>query len=62
MFKNEKEFKEIVSELKVRLGLNARILIDLVPNMEKIVGKYEPLEQLPPNESENRFKRCFLTF
>lgn len=41
---------------------NGRILIDLIPELELIVGHQEPPEVLPPTEAENRFHSVFRRF
>ncbi len=44
------------------LGLNARLIIDLVPELELIIGEQPPVQELPPTEAQNRFQILFLNF
>ena len=37
------------------LGNNGQIIIDVVPDLEKIIGKQPSIEELPPTETQNRF-------
>ncbi|MCP4996073.1 MAG: AAA family ATPase, partial [Gammaproteobacteria bacterium] len=41
------------------LGPNGQIIIDLIPEVENIIGPQAPVQELGPTESENRF---FITF
>src|SRR5690606_15236402 len=48
--------------LKKSLGNNARVIIDLIPELEIIIGKYPPVTQLNPVESRNRIMLTFKNF
>ncbi|GAA4878504.1 AAA family ATPase [Paenibacillus vulneris] len=37
------------------VGPNGQVLIDMIPEMEKILGSQPPLSKLPPAETNNRF-------
>ncbi len=41
---------------------NAQIIIDVIPELEKIIGQQPPVEQLGRTESENRFNLFFKRF
>jgi len=41
---------------------NGQVLVDLVPQLERVVGKQPPASQLPPTETQNRFNRLFQRF
>ncbi|WP_016951289.1 AAA family ATPase [Anabaena sp. PCC 7108] len=47
-----KTWKEKILEA---LGNSGQIIIDVVPDLEKIIGKQLPVEQLSPTETQNRF-------
>lgn len=49
-------------ELLEALGANAQIVIDIIPELEQIVGKQLPVEQLGVNEAQNRFNLLFQRF
>jgi predicted ATPase/serine/threonine protein kinase/class 3 adenylate cyclase len=44
------------------LGSNAQIITDLIPELEIIIGKQPPVQELPPAEAQNRFSILFLNF
>lgn len=44
------------------LGSNAQLIIDVLPEVELIIGPQPPIEPLPPTETENRFNRVFQNF
>ncbi|WP_413172616.1 AAA family ATPase [Anabaena azotica] len=44
------------------LGNNGQIIIDLIPDLEKIIGKQSPVEQIGATESQNRFNLFFARF
>ena len=45
--------------LKQAVGPNGRLLTDLVPGLELILGEQPPVPQLPPTEAQNRFGIVF---
>ncbi len=44
------------------LGANARLIIDVIPELEMITGKQPPVSDLPGLESRNRFHMIFEKF
>ncbi len=44
------------------LGSNGQIIVDVIPEVELIIGKQPEVPQLAPNESQNRFNRLFQQF
>lgn len=44
------------------LGSNGQVIIEVIPEMELILGKQPPVPDLPPLESQNRFNWVFQTF
>ncbi|MGB3509783.1 MAG: AAA family ATPase, partial [Microcoleaceae cyanobacterium] len=44
------------------LGNNGQIIIDVIPELEKIIGQQPPVEQLGGKESQNRFNLLFQIF
>ncbi len=44
------------------LGANAQVIIELIPEVELIIGKQPPVPTLPPMETQNRFHRVFQQF
>ncbi|MFO7537442.1 MAG: AAA family ATPase [Chloroflexota bacterium] len=49
-------------QLVEALSGNGQLLIDVIPEIELIIGPQEPVPQLPPLEAQNRFGRTFLNF
>lgn len=49
-------------ELLQALGNNGQLMIELVPELELIIGKQEELPELPPEEAQNRFLIVFTSF
>jgi histidine kinase len=41
---------------------NGQIIIDVVPELEILVGKQSPVDELSPDESQNRFQQTFSNF
>ncbi|HET7809186.1 MAG TPA: AAA family ATPase [Steroidobacteraceae bacterium] len=44
------------------VGRNGRVIIDVVPALERIIGPQPPLALLEPTESQNRFNHVFQSF
>lgn len=49
-------------KLKKALDNNAQLIIELVPELELIIGKQPPVLELSPNETQNRFLIVFINF
>ncbi|MGB6014150.1 MAG: AAA family ATPase, partial [Nodosilinea sp.] len=50
------------AKLRQALGANGQIIIDVIPDVEKIIGPQAAVAQLGPSESQNRFNRVFQQF
>jgi predicted ATPase/signal transduction histidine kinase len=48
--------------LQSALGANGQLIVDVIPQVELIVGKQAPVVELPPSEAQLRFKRVFQRF
>jgi len=48
------EWKSLILEA---VGLNGQVVIEILPELEKVVGKQQPVPELGPSEAQNRFKR-----
>jgi len=44
------------------LGSNAQVMIEVIPELELVVGVQPPVVELPPQESQNRFNLVFQNF
>jgi predicted ATPase/GAF domain-containing protein len=49
-------------KISAALGNNGQIIIDVIPEAEKIIGKQPPIEPLGRTESQNRFNLYFKQF
>ncbi len=48
--------------LSEALGSNGQLMVNLVPELELIIGKQPPVPDLPPQEAKNRFQMAFRRF
>ena len=44
------------------LGVNAQVIVEVIPELELIIGKQPPVPELKPLESQNRFNLYFQRF
>jgi PAS domain S-box-containing protein len=44
------------------VGLSGQLIVDLIPEMEFIIGKQPPVPDLPPQDAQNRFQLVFRRF
>ncbi|CAG7645327.1 Serine/threonine-protein kinase PknD [Paenibacillus solanacearum] len=49
------QYEEKKRQILEAVGPNGQVLIDMIPDMERILGKQPPLAKLPPTEMYNRF-------
>ncbi len=49
-------------EILDSLGNNAKIITDVIPELETLIGEQPPVVELPPTESQNRFNLVFQEF
>ena len=50
------------TKLADALGANGRIIIDVIPEVELIIGEQPPVPELQPGEAQNRFNLVFQNF
>jgi len=48
--------------LREALGANAGLLLDLIPELEKIIGEQPAVQKLSGEEAQNRFQLVFMAF
>lgn len=56
------ELKIWKTRLLDSLGSNGKIIVDIIPELELIIGKQPDVPELSPNESQNRFHLVFRNF
>jgi len=49
-------------KIQTAVGSNGQVVIDVIPEVELIIGKQPEVSELPPTEAENRFNRVFQQF
>ncbi|MFC1670773.1 AAA family ATPase [Spirochaetota bacterium] len=49
-------------KLLTALGPNGQVVIDVIPEVELIIGKQPPVRDLAPAETQNRFNMVFINF
>ncbi|HMJ42441.1 MAG TPA: serine/threonine-protein kinase PknK, partial [Pseudolabrys sp.] len=48
--------------LSEALGPNGQLMVNLVPELELVIGKQPPVAELPPQDAQNRFQMVFRRF
>lgn len=59
---DEKSVAEWRQQIRDAVGDSGKILVDLVPDMEKLLGPQPPLLELGPDETANRFQAVLKAF
>jgi PAS domain S-box-containing protein len=60
--KSEAELNDWREALREALGPNGRLMVDLVPELELIIGEQPPLPDLPSQDAQGRFQLVFQRF
>jgi len=50
------------TKLLKALGNNGQIIIDVIPDLERVIGTQPLVATVTPSEAQNRFRMCFLNF
>ncbi|MBK9264652.1 MAG: AAA family ATPase [Polyangiaceae bacterium] len=58
----DKELDAIRQRLVAALGVNAQLVVDLVPQIELVIGKQPPAVVLPAADTQSRFNMTFANF
>jgi PAS domain S-box-containing protein len=48
--------------LRSALGVNGQLLVDLIPELELVIGEQPPVLDLPPQDAQNRYRMVFQRF
>ena len=62
LVKNETEVDHWQQALMEALGPNGQLMVDLIPEIEFVIGKQPPVAELPLQEARNRFHLVFRRF
>src|SRR5215831_3133127 len=60
--KNEAELSKWRDALRDALGANGRLIVNLVPELQLIIGEAPPVPDLPPQDAQRRFQLVFRRF
>jgi PAS domain S-box-containing protein len=59
---SEEELGRRRASLIDALGQNGQLMVNLVPELELVIGKQPPVPDLPPRDAQNRFQMVFRRF
>ena len=59
---SETELGRWRDSLSEALGSNGQLIVNLVPELELVIGKQPPVADLPPQDAKNRFQMVFRRF
>lgn len=62
LLKTDEELIQWKSNILKALGQNAQVIVEVVPEIQKIIGLQPPSEPLSPQENENRFRYTCTNF
>ena len=62
LVKSEVEVNQWRDDLQEALGPNGELIIELVPELEFLIGKQPPVPDLPPKDAQRRFQLAFRRF
>ena len=60
--KSEAEVTHWRQAIREALGPNGQLIVNLIPEVEFVIGKQPPVPDLPPQEEQNRFQMVFRRF
>src|SRR5271157_535426 len=60
--KSESEVERWRGALRKRLGRNGQLIVNLIPELEFVIGKQPPVPELAPQDAQNRFQMVFRRF
>ncbi|MDB5500759.1 MAG: histidine kinase [Tardiphaga sp.] len=60
--KSERELQSWRDALREALGPNGLLIVDLIPELELVIGKQPPVSDLPPQDSQRRFQMLLRRF
>jgi PAS domain S-box-containing protein len=49
-------------QIQAAVGVNGQLIVDVLPQVELIIGPQSPVPALPPTEAQNRFRMVFRQF
>jgi serine/threonine protein kinase len=58
--KSDKEVSHWRDAILEAVGKNGQLMVNLIPELELVVGKQPPVPELPPEDAQNRFQLVFV--
>ncbi|MFM0367557.1 AAA family ATPase, partial [Paraburkholderia sediminicola] len=49
-------------QIQAAVGVNGQLIVDVLPQVELIIGPQQPVPAMPPTEAQNRFRMVFRQF
>ncbi|MGC1870735.1 MAG: sigma 54-interacting transcriptional regulator [Acidobacteriaceae bacterium] len=62
LVKSETEIERWRASILEALGPNGQLIVNLIPEVEFIIGKQPPVPELPPKDAQNRFQSALRRF
>jgi predicted ATPase/signal transduction histidine kinase len=62
LMESESQVEQWKTKILEAVDPNGQIIIDVIPEVERIIGKQTPVPELPPHETQNRFNMYFQNF
>src|ERR1700730_8166170 len=62
LIKSKAEVAQWRHSLQEALGPNGQLIVNLIPELEFLIGTQPPVPELPPREAQNRFQWVFRRF
>jgi len=59
---NQEKLNQWQAKISHALGANGQVIIDVIPEVELIIGKQPPVQELGASEAQNRFNLVFQNF
>jgi PAS domain S-box-containing protein len=60
--KSEEEVVQWRTSIREAMGPNGQLVVNLIPELELVIGKQPPVPELGPQETQNRFQAVFTRF
>src|SRR4030042_777449 len=62
LIESESQIKQWKTKILDAVGPNGQVIIDVIPEVELIIGKQPAVPELPPQDTQNRFNTYFQNF
>ncbi|MEA5470828.1 AAA family ATPase [Spirulina sp. 06S082] len=59
---SEAQLNQWREKLKIALGINGQVIVDIIPEIEQIIGSQHSIQSLEPKQAQNRFNQVFQNF